>query len=182
MGFPAKGLLPHLHPAPSQGRTLTWTRCRPRPYGRQLLGKNDADYDIVSESRGPHSGPCESRCEGLCGVQCAIWSRRKAAQARPLWATAEGKTKREQVWCKGERACPRHSTDSGPLRHRGPFARSEPSHRASQTAWRGGDWICCYLSLRGCFPHTEEVRFLGLSASRGWCQGTTSQREGGKSL
>lgn len=89
MGFPAKGLLPHPHPAPSHGLTLTWahphmdTRGSRRPHGGQLLGRNSAVYDIVSERLGPHPGPREMRCEGLCGVQCAIWGRRKAARPGP---------------------------------------------------------------------------------------------------
>lgn len=31
------------------------------------------------------------------------------------------------------------------------------------------------LSLQGHFTDTEEVNFLGLSVTGGWCQGTTSQ-------
>lgn len=58
------------------------TRGRQWPHGSQLLGKKDADYDIVLERLGPHPGPREMRCEGLCGVQCVFGGRRKAAQPR----------------------------------------------------------------------------------------------------
>lgn len=184
MGFPAKGLLPHPHPAPSQGRTLTWTRCRPRPHGRQLLEKNDADYDIVSERRSPHPGPCEFRCEGLCGVQCAIWGRRKAAQAGPPLGHCRGKNQVRISLMQRRASLPQAQPRQWPFKAPGALhkVRAKSQSIANSRDWRGGDLTSRCLSLRGCFPHTEEVRLLGLSASRGWCQETTSEREGGKCL
>lgn len=83
MGVPAKGLLPHPHPAPSHGLMLAWTHAADGGHMWPAPWEERCEHGIVSERLGPHPGLREMRSEGLCGVQCATWGRRKAAQARP---------------------------------------------------------------------------------------------------
>lgn len=133
VGFPAKGLPPP--PLPS---TLTWARphmgthSRPRPRCTVAPQEDQCRLRHCLGEAEAESTP-KLKKSAVCGVQYVVRSRRKAAQPGPPLGDSGGQSQERTSLLQRRVDFPRSSTGRSSSGLPEPFARPEPSHRASQT-------------------------------------------------